>query len=80
MLDKHIDRSDVKALQGVQLTDTNFLIDFIHFEDLSSKTMRICNLKTTRISFSFLNKDLKNINDLVAIARRSHPIPFRTRT
>ena len=38
MLDKHIDRSDVKALQGVQLTDTNFLIDFIHFEDFIFKT------------------------------------------
>ena len=54
MLDKHIDRSDVKALQGVQLTDTNFLIDFIHFEDLSSKTMRICNLKTKRVSLVLL--------------------------
>ena len=45
MLDKHIDRSDVKALQGVQLTDTNFLIDFIHLKILSSNSMRICNLK-----------------------------------
>ena len=76
MLDKHIDRSDVKALQGVQLTDTNFLIDFIHFEDLSSKTMRICNLKNA----IFMCKDFKNINDLAVIAFWYHPIPFRTRT
>ena len=45
MVDNHIDRSGVKVLQGMELTDTNYLIDFIHFEDLSSKTMRICNLK-----------------------------------
>ena len=47
----------------MELTDTNYLIDFIHFEDLSSKTMRICNLKTTRISFSFLYKILRTLEE-----------------
>ena len=30
VVDYHVDRSGVKALQDVQLTDTNYLIDFIH--------------------------------------------------
>ena len=43
VVDNHFDRSGVKALRDAQLTDTNNLIDFIHFEDLSSNSMRICD-------------------------------------
>ena len=31
VVDYHVDRSGVKALRGVELTDTNYLIDFIQF-------------------------------------------------
>lgn len=30
VVDHHVDRSGVKALRGVELTDTNYLIDFVH--------------------------------------------------
>ena len=32
VVDNHFDRSGVKALRGVELTDTNNLIDFIHLK------------------------------------------------
>ena len=48
MVDNHIDRSGVKVLQGIELTDTNYLIDFIHLK-IYLQTMRICNLKNASL-------------------------------
>ena len=32
VVDDHFDRSGVKVLQGIELTDTNYLIDLIHLK------------------------------------------------
>ena len=57
----------------MELTDTNYLIDFIHFEDLSSKTMRICDLKK-RALFKKTSKEHKWSGDY-SFLEPPDPIP-----
>ena len=66
VVDNHFDRSGVKALRDAQLTDTNNLIDFIHFEELSSNSVRICD-RVAKYLFLIYNKpQLAGRNVLVA--------------
>ena len=73
MVDNHIDRSGVKALWGVELTDTNNLIDFIHLKILSSNSMRICDLKK-RALFKKTSKEHKWSGDY-SFLEPPDPIP-----
>ena len=80
MEDDHVDRPGVEERQRLKLTGTNssigliVLIPNIHrgaIQRIVAKTMN-----GTENSFSILNM---RFADLVVMAERLHPIPFRTR-
>ena len=60
VVDNHIDRSGVKALRGVELTDTNYLIDLFNYRFL--KSIRYAYFKSYQlISFFWNTKDLVSV-------------------
>ena len=54
VVDDHVDRSGVKALQGVQLTDTNYLIDFIHLRRFIVLYLCVCSILHNICSLPYL--------------------------